>query len=265
MFFVCCFRLPTDCSTLSRAARPKLHFFRVVASRVISFCLLFFSHTAPFIHFFFSTRRKSIKLRFRDYVATTLQLHRNYVATTSYLRRKSTLARVAAPQVRRKWKNEKPPLSGHHAQTLGPRPLWRGSITNSGFLDLIFYAKLVPTYQSPSFLNVEFISSSCCCCFKCTCWVNGQWSNGSDMCAALLFFHLWTSRTKFTFSSLPCSALRHWDVVKYSQVADSVHARTCSQINILHCFISTFHQPESIRNFWKPPFFPHQDRVEPTQ
>jgi len=170
-FSVCCFRLPTDCGTLSRAARPKLHFFSSCGSASHFILSVFFSGVSPtrrLLSFFFPTRCKSIKLRFRDYVATTSQLHRNHVATTSYLRRKSTLARVAAPQVGGKCKNEKPPWSGHHAQTLGPRPLWRGSLTTSGFLDFMFYAKLVLTYQSPPFSSVEFISSSYCCCFKYT-------------------------------------------------------------------------------------------------
>ena len=42
-------------------------------------------------------------------------------------------------------------------------------------------------------------------------------------------YHLRTSRTNFTLLSRPCSALRHCDVVEYSEVADSEHARTCKQ------------------------------------
>ena len=50
-------------------------------------------------------------------------------------------------------------------------------------------------------------------------WVTGQWSYWADMCAAF-FFHLRTSETHFTLNDRPCSALRHWDEVKYSEVAD---------------------------------------------
>jgi len=37
--------------------------------------------------------------------------------------------------------------------------------------------------------------------------------------------HLRPFRINFTLPSRPSSALRHWDVVEYSEVADSVHAR----------------------------------------
>ena len=39
-----------------------------------------------------------------------------------------------------------------------------------------------------------------------------------------------TSRTIFNFSSRPCSALRHWDVVEYSAIADSGGARRRSAL-----------------------------------
>jgi len=44
------------------------------------------------------------------------------------------------------------------------------------------------------------------------------------------FSHLMTSRTIFNFSSRPCSALRHWDVVEYSAIADSGGARRRSAL-----------------------------------
>jgi len=37
------------------------------------------------------------------------------------------------------------------------------------------------------------------------------------------FYHERTSRINLTLPSQPCKALRHWDVVVYSEVADSVH------------------------------------------
>jgi len=42
----------------------------------------------------------------------------------------------------------------------------------------------------------------------------------------LIFFHLRPSRINFTLPRRPSSALRHRDVVKYTEVADFVHSRT---------------------------------------
>ena len=46
--------------------------------------------------------------------------------------------------------------------------------------------------------------------------------------ALVIFFHLRPFRINFTLPDRPSSALRHWDIVEYSEVADSVHARTWS-------------------------------------
>jgi len=46
--------------------------------------------------------------------------------------------------------------------------------------------------------------------------------------ALVIFFHLRSLRINFTLLDRPSSALRLWDVVEYSEVADSVHARTWS-------------------------------------
>ena len=45
---------------------------------------------------------------------------------------------------------------------------------------------------------------------------------------SVLFFHLRLSRIIFTLPDRPSSTLRHWDVVEYSEVVDSVHVRTWS-------------------------------------
>jgi len=59
-------------------------------------------------------------------------------------------------------------------------------------------------YQSPPSPRVFFIPASRCCYLNCTyvCWVTGQWSYGSDMCAAH-FFHLRPSRINLTVPSCP--------------------------------------------------------------
>ena len=102
----------------------------------------------------------------------------------------------------------------------------------SSYLDFyIYFRGLILADQFPLSSKADFISASSCCGVNYTqwCWVTRLWSYMSDRCAGF-FSHLRPFRIDFTLPGRPsCSnALRHWDVVKYSQVADSVHARTWS-------------------------------------
>ena len=84
--------------------------------------------------------------------------------------------------------------------------------------------------------RVFFISASSFFCLHCTrgFWVTRQWLYGSDNYAVFFSPHLRPSGINFILPGRPSSALRHWDVVEYSQVADSIHAKTWSNKKTAH-------------------------------
>jgi len=75
-------------------------------------------------------------------------------------------------------------------KNVGPLlPLWRGCLS-LWFLGFFLSGELIPWLMLSVPPRFHFISVSSCCCVNCT-WesgVTGQWSYGSDRCAAAWIF-----------------------------------------------------------------------------